>query len=109
MPGASTNAMVKRLEELGVDPLESLVRIAMRAEAAGNLALAQKTWSDLMAYTAPKLKSMEVSIEPGTMQFLDRQQRLNRIESLLRQIGHTQAADIIEGSCQRLDAPPAQE
>lgn len=77
--------IAKRLEELGHDPVDAMVRIARRAEATGNLPLAAKISADLLEYTAPKLKSMEMSIEPETMQFLDRQQRLNRIADLLRQ------------------------
>lgn len=103
------SAIAKRLEDMGVDPLENLVRIASRAEAAGNLALAAKTWGDLMQYMAPKLKSMEVSIEPETMRFMDRQQRLERIEHLLRLTGHQRSADVIDVECKQLDSLPAQE
>lgn len=108
-----TSAIAKRLEDMGVDPLENLVRIAMRAEAAGNLALAAKTWGDLMQYMAPKLKSMEVAFEPETLRYLDRQQRLTRIGQLMRQVGYDKSAGIIEGSCERLpaqlNAEPSQE
>lgn len=76
--------IAKRLEELGLDPVEGMVRIAERAEANGNLSLAAKIMGDLLEYTAPKLKSMEVSIEPETRDFIDRQARLNRIASLLK-------------------------
>lgn len=76
--------IAKRLEELGVDPVEGMVRIAERAEAAGNFPLAAKILSDLLQYTAPKLKSMEVSIEPETRDFLTREARLSRITSLLK-------------------------
>lgn len=76
--------IAKRLEELGLDPVEGMVRIASRAEASGNLPLAAKIMADLLEYTAPKLKSMEVSIEPETRDFLDRQARLDRIASILK-------------------------
>lgn len=105
-----TSAIAKRLEEMGVDPLEALVRIATRAEAAGNLPLAAKTWGDLMQYMAPKLKSMEVSIEPETMRFMDRQQRLQRIGQLLRLTGHDKSADIVDVEFKSVvEAQPAQE
>lgn len=107
------SAIAKRLEDMGVDPLENLVRIAQRAEAAGNLSLAAKTWGDLMQYMAPKLKSMEVAFEPETLRYLDRQQRLARIDQLLRLTGHDRAADVIDSTCEvvpaQLKQEPAQE
>lgn len=74
----------KRLEELGYDPVLALVRIGKKARRTGNLTLAAKVAADLLEYTAPKLKSMEVSIEPETMSFIDRQRRLDRIADLLK-------------------------
>jgi hypothetical protein len=74
----------KRLEELGYDPVLTLVRIGRKAKRTGNLSLAKSVASDLLEYTAPKLKSMEVSIEPETMTFIDRQRRLDRIAELLK-------------------------
>lgn len=77
--------IAKRLEELGCDPVEGMVRIAQAAEENSNPVLAAKIYADLLEYTAPKLKAMEFSIEPETMQFLDRQARLNRIQQLVRE------------------------
>lgn len=89
--------IAERLKELNVDPVEGMARIARRAEEAGNLALAAKVLGDLLEYTAPKLKSMEVKLEPETMQFLDRQARLRRIEQLMGQVKLPGAGNVIEG------------
>lgn len=78
--------IAKRLEELGVDPVAGMVRIAKRAERSGNLALAGKILGDLLEYTAPKLKAVEHSIEPETRNFLQtREERRLRIAELLAQ------------------------
>jgi hypothetical protein len=74
----------KRLEELGYDPVLALVRIGKKARRTGNLSLAKSVAAELLQYTAPKLKSMELSIQPETMTFIDRQRRLDRIGELLR-------------------------
>lgn len=88
--------IAERLKELGFDPVEGMVRIAKAAEEK-NPKLAAKIMADLLEYTAPKLKSMELSIDPDTRDFLkDRQQRLERIRTLARQVG---LATVIEGEC----------
>lgn len=87
--------IAERLKALGVDPVEGMVRIAQKAEATGNLALAGKMLGDLLEYTAPKLKAMEFSIEPETRDFLDRQQRRQRIKELARQTGITLEGEVV--------------
>lgn len=94
-----------RLEAMGVDPLEGMVRIAQKAEATGNLVLAAKIFGDMLEYMAPKLKTMELSLEPETMQFLDRQARQARIAQLLAQTG---MAEVIDGEVKVLQHKPAQ-
>jgi hypothetical protein len=86
--------IAERLKELGFDPVDGMVRIAKRAEQEGKLGMAAKIMGDLLEYTAPKLKSMEVSIEPETRDFLDRQARLKRIQDLIRQ---TRVPVVIDG------------
>ena len=86
--------IAQRLIELGFDPVEGMVRIAKRAEDEGKLGLAGKLMGDLLEYTAPKLKSMEVSIEPDTRDFLDRQARLARILQLIRE---TRVPVVVDG------------
>ena len=85
--------IAERLKELGCDPVEGLARIAKNAEQGGKPALAAKVYSDLLGYVAPKLKSVEHSIEPETRDFLDRQQRLARIKQLAQQTGVLGAVD----------------
>lgn len=90
--------IAERLKQLGVDPVEGMARIALQAERKGDLALAGKTYSDLLQYCAPKLKSVEHSIAPDTQQFLERARRLDRIKELLLQLSPALAnANVIEG------------
>lgn len=93
--------IAERLKQLGQDPVEAMVRLARRAEESGNLALAAKIHSDLLEYTAPKLKSMEVSIEPDTMEFLTKEARRQRIAQLLEQTRLT-PVKVIEGEVVRV-------
>lgn len=90
--------IAERLKELGCDPVEGMARIAAEAERRGNATLAAKIYSDLMQYCAPKLKAIEYSIAPETQQFIERQQRLERIKDLLAQIKpELMAANVLEG------------
>ena len=50
-----------RLEQLGYDPIEAMVRIAVKAERKGDLMLAGMMARELGGYVAPKLKAIEVS------------------------------------------------
>ena len=80
--------IAERLKSLGVDPLEGMVRIAARAEQAGNLPLAGKMYAEMMEYTAPKLKSMEMSFDPDApLVVMTPEQRRERIRELMRQTG----------------------
>lgn len=94
--------VAERLKDLGFDPVDTMVRIITRAEATGNLALAAKISADLLEYTAPKLKSMELGIEPETRDFLlKREERLTRIRALARQLNLVTllaSADMVEGA-----------
>lgn len=82
-----------RLAALGHDPVEAMVRVAKAAEDSGNLPLAAKVNSDLMEYTAPKLKSIEVSLDPDTLDgLLTPEQRRARIRELANQVGLPVAA-----------------
>lgn len=90
--------IAERLKELGVDPVEGMARIAVAAERNGNLVLAQKTYSDLLQYCAPKLKAVEHSLAPDTMEFIARENRLARIKELLLTLAPSLAsANVIEG------------
>lgn len=88
--------IAERLKELDCDPVAGMVRIAKAAEDNKNLPLAAKILGDLLEYTAPKLKSVEHSIGPETMDFLDRQQRLARIRELYAQVGQKHP-EILDG------------
>lgn len=98
--------IAKRLEELGYDPLEGLVRMALAAEERKNTVLAAKIAMDLLQYTAPKLKSIEYSIGAETMEFLDRQERLRRIRELAHEVGMAQALEAETEQAQVLNYVP---
>jgi hypothetical protein len=46
--------MTERLDRMGLDPIAALARLAQHAEAEGNLALAERCWSGLLPYAAPR-------------------------------------------------------
>lgn len=52
---------VRAMGELGIDPWEALTRIAVQAEAVGNLALAAYCHRSLMPYKYPVLSRVQVS------------------------------------------------
>jgi len=87
--------IAERLKALGVDPVEGMARIAMQAERNGNATLAAKIYGELLQYTAPKLKAVEHSIAPSTMDFIDRHARLQRIRQLTSQLKDTLIAEPI--------------
>lgn len=99
-----------RLAELGHDPVINLVRIAGVAEASGNLALAAKVNSDLLEYTAPKLKMVEYEIGDNLADALmTPEQRRARIRELNAQVHVIPQVPIppIEGSAERVHSVPA--
>lgn len=79
--------VAERLKELGYDPLEGMVRIAALAEQTGNLPLAGKIAGDLLEYTAPKLKSIEIELGEETLEALTPEQRRSRIRELAGRVG----------------------
>jgi hypothetical protein len=61
--------MTERLDRLGFDPITALARLAQHAEAEGNLALAERCWSGLLPYAAPKptvLRQVIASPDPAS-------------------------------------------
>lgn len=90
--------IAERLREMGHDPVESLVRIAKAAEENGNDKLAAKINGDLLEYIAPKLKSMEYSIDEDTRDFLlERDARRQRILELMAQLRIAPVPAMLEG------------
>lgn len=90
--------MAKRLEELGHDPVASLVRISREAERIGARNLAAKINLGLTDFIAPKLKSVEHSLDAETRDYLlTAQQRRERILQLQRELRIGQAVEVIEG------------
>jgi hypothetical protein len=64
-PGLKSEALAGRLDELGCDPAEALVRLGNKAEAAGEIELAVKAFSALMPFRWPKLKESSLDLGLG--------------------------------------------
>lgn len=56
-----TREVSERLEVLGLDPISGLARIGIRAEAAGELAIAKSCYAELAQYVYPKRRAVEHS------------------------------------------------
>ena len=50
-----------RLAVLGLDPIAGLVRVGVKAEEAGELAVAKSCYAELANYVYPKLRALEQS------------------------------------------------
>jgi hypothetical protein len=61
-PGLKSEALASRLDEMGCDPAEALVRLGNRAEAAGDTELAIKAFTALMPFRWPKLKESSIGL-----------------------------------------------
>src|SRR3954454_10046133 len=61
-PGLKSQALAGRLDEMGYDPAETLVRLGRRAEAAGDVDLAIKAAIALMSFRWPKLKETAIGL-----------------------------------------------
>jgi hypothetical protein len=59
-PGLKSEALAGRLDALGYDPAETLVRLGQKAEAAGETELAIKAAVALMSFRWPKLKESSI-------------------------------------------------
>jgi hypothetical protein len=64
-PSLKSEALAGRLDELGCDPAEALVRLGNKAEAAGDVDLAIKAFTALMPFRWPKLKESAIDLGLG--------------------------------------------
>ena len=62
-PNRKTLDVIEKLEALDCDPISAMARLAMKAEADGDIALAARLYSELSPYTAPKRKAVEQTIK----------------------------------------------
>lgn len=62
----ATKAVQETLAEMGYDPIAAMVKVAVNAEQAGDIALAGKMAAELAQYVAPKRKAVEHSGEINT-------------------------------------------
>ena len=64
-PGLKSEALAGRLDALGCDPAEALVRLGNKAEAAGDVDLAIKAFTALLPFRWPKLKESSLDLGLG--------------------------------------------
>ena len=62
-PNRKTTDVLEKLEAMDCDPISAMARLAMKAEADGDIALAARLYSELSPYTAPKRKAVEQTIK----------------------------------------------
>jgi 5'-3' exonuclease len=60
-PNKRTLNVADKLAELGYDPLESLVRLAIDAQKEGDKVMEFQASKELAQYVAPKRKAMEIT------------------------------------------------
>jgi hypothetical protein len=58
-----TVELIAKLDAMGCDPAEQLARMALEAEAAGNLDLAVRAYAALMPYRWPRLAGRSSDLE----------------------------------------------
>ena len=69
-PNKRTLEVQERLQELGCDPIEGMVRIAKSAEKDGDKALAGQMYKELAQYVAPKRKMLDVVSEQEVQHYV---------------------------------------
>ena len=63
-PNKRTLEVQERLQELGCDPIEGMVRIGTAAEQRGEYQLAGQMYKELAQYVAPKRRVTQHSADP---------------------------------------------
>jgi hypothetical protein len=58
-PNKATQSIQQRLDDLGCDPIEGMVKIANEALSSADFQLAGNMYKELAQYVAPKRKSIE--------------------------------------------------
>lgn len=80
-----THDVMEKLEQLGCDPIEGMARIALQAEAGGDMSLAAMMYKELAPYVAPKRKAVEVS-QTSDLDGYDYEAALVRRQELIEQV-----------------------
>lgn len=60
-----TQAVIDKLDDMGVDPIKGMADIANQAMAEGDMQLAGQMYRELAQYVAPKRKAVEISGDDG--------------------------------------------
>jgi hypothetical protein len=72
-PNKATQSIQQRLDDLGCDPIEGMVKIANEALNNADLQLAGNMYKELAQYVAPKRKSIEhTGVDGETLQLVTR-------------------------------------
>ena len=83
-PNKRTQDVAEKLSALGVDPIESMARLAVQAEEKGDTVLAAKMYAELAPYFAPKRKATEITVNDNWRDF-DYKAAIAKSEALLKQ------------------------
>jgi len=70
-PNKKTQNMIDKLDALGYDPIESLVRLALEAKKTKDSAMEFNACKELAQYVAPKRKAIEMTAEVTTVDLAD--------------------------------------
>ncbi len=62
-PTKYSERIAEMLSEMDCDPIEGMARLAKEAEANGEKGLAGQMYKELAQYVAPKLKTVEMTID----------------------------------------------
>jgi len=60
-PNKKTLDVIEKLEAMDCDPISAMARLAMNAEASGDLPLAARMYAELGNYCAPRRKAVEAA------------------------------------------------
>jgi hypothetical protein len=101
-PSLKSEALAGRLDELGCDPAEALVRLGNKAEAAGDTELAVRAFTALMPFRWPKLKESSLDIGLGLSGSI-----ADRLESARLRIEVTTGITRPPDEARVIDAAPA--
>ena len=66
-PNKDRKLVLEQVQAAGLDLVEGLVRVGLKAEADGELSLARQAYSDLMPYCYPRLRHIDHSHEGGSV------------------------------------------
>ena len=83
-PNKRTLDVQEKLAALGCDPISGMARLALKAEADGDLPLAARMYTELAPYLAPKRKAVEIEHTDDWQRF-SREELESQYKAVLKQ------------------------